>query len=775
MKKPASIMVSVLLLISIPSVMSIIPIARTSAATETSPVMRVGLDLSWYVTNGFGSLHGVNCNANAAACYEYLTHGWKDSGGLSDGICPSGDSCSGGFFTAYEYDIENPPLYPPGYISPYGISNSEWILQFIAAANADHDGTQAKIFIGFILENNFDATLYGAFNDFLNKLGPVQDNPAVAGFEFRGAQEGINTGGGASSWGCEESRFVPSNVVYGLSGMDSFPQNSSQEARMWSEAETKVNSYGYTLGISTGLSDMDTCVSPRDYSDNLAQFFIQGVTIHPSVTASPSASYTDNLKTFYDAVANPPRAPAVSVGTVFGEWDPHWFVPNYPQSGYHATRHGIQSSLQGFAEGAAINPTAGQYWFIYGMPYLTNDDASGIAKHGPCPFLPWILRYATEYGFFTDFSAPLKPSTITPVTPPSPPYTLAPTGLYIHIIGDSFLDGLKPSYSQTDPVHCCGTDKYYINGQLIRLSDGEGVANEQIHIYEFNYTTDKWNPVMLNGAPLVVTTDSNGYYGGEGSVGTIVVPSPPLPNTGRNQAYFYPAFLGDSTYGPSNGVLEDLPILAAGATQTTTTSTVTCSKSTVVVGSAVTCKETVHGSGTKAPTGKVTWSSSGSGTFVKTSCRLSRHKAYSTCSVRFTPTAPDSSVLLTANYGGDLKNSPSAGTYSLGVTKKATTTTVSCSPKAVVAGSSKKITCKALVKGYLPTGTVSWSQSGTGAVTLSSTTCTLKRYGPSLTTGTCSVKMTGTTAGTVTLQATYSGDPNNQGSLHAAMLTIKKP
>ena len=205
---------------------------------------------------------------------------------------------------------------------------------------------------------------------------------------------------------------------------------------------------------------------------------------------------------------------------------------------------------------------------------------------------------------------------------------------------------------------------------------------------------------------------------------------------------------------------------------TLSSSNVSCSRSSVVVGSAITCKATVHESGTKAPTGKVTWSSSGSGTFVKASCRLSKHNSYSACSVRYTPTAPGS-VIITASYGGDSNNPASAGAYNLVVSMRATKTTVTCSPESVVAGSSKKITCKALVKGYLPTGTVTWTQSGTGSVTLSSTTCTLTRYGPSLTTRTCSVKMTGATAGTVTLQTAYSGDPSNLGSYRTAALTIK--
>ena len=197
---------------------------------------------------------------------------------------------------------------------------------------------------------------------------------------------------------------------------------------------------------------------------------------------------------------------------------------------------------------------------------------------------------------------------------------------------------------------------------------------------------------------------------------------------------------------------------------------VTCSKSIVPVGSATICKATVHESGTKAPTGTVTWSSSGSGKFSKTSCRLSKHKTYSMCSVRYAPTFTGS-VVIKASYGGDSNNSATAGGYNLVVTMKTSRTTVSCSPKSVVAGSPTIIICKAKVIGYLPTGTVSWSQSGTGSVSPSSTTCTLASLkNPDQ--ATCSVTMTGTAAGMVMLQATYGADPNNLGSHKTAKLTI---
>lgn len=195
------------------------------------------------------------------------------------------------------------------------------------------------------------------------------------------------------------------------------------------------------------------------------------------------------------------------------------------------------------------------------------------------------------------------------------------------------------------------------------------------------------------------------------------------------------------------------------------TFTLSCNHASVVIGATVTCKATVRGI-SSAPTGTVSWSSSSAGTFSGASCTLTRHKAYGTCSVKFTPTVAGSSVVLTSSYGGDSKNFPSAGTYSLTVKMKTVKMAVSCTPKSAVAGSPTVITCTAKMTGYSPTGIVSWSQSGTGLVSFTSTTCSLSQ-------GTCSVKMAGTTSGHVTIAATYVGDSNNQGSSRTTKLTIK--
>src|SRR5208337_2048716 len=194
----------------------------------------------------------------------------------------------------------------------------------------------------------------------------------------------------------------------------------------------------------------------------------------------------------------------------------------------------------------------------------------------------------------------------------------------------------------------------------------------------------------------------------------------------------------------------------------TSSTTVSCNHASVVVGSAVTCKAKVVGS-SSVPTGSVTWSHSSSGEYSKLTCKLSK----GACSVKFTPTATGSSVLVTAGYDGNSQNSPSAGTYILTVLAKATKTAVSCTPKSAVAGSPTIITCIAKVTGNSPTGTVSWSQSGTGSVSFNSATCTLSQ-------GFCSVTMEGKTSGHVTTVATYMGDSNDQGSSRTAKLMITK-
>jgi hypothetical protein len=287
----------------------------------------------------------------------------------------------------------------------------------------------------------------------------------------------------------------------------------------------------------------------------------------------------------------------------------------------------------------------------------------------------------------------------------------------------------------------------------LALSPSSGAVGTSVTMTGSNFTSSHSLTITYDGSasgmPTTCTTDASGNVS---SGCTFTVPSSSV--------------LGSHIVSASDGTNN------ATATFTVTLLGVTCSKSTVAVGSATTCKATVHASGSTAPTGYVAWSSSSIGTFSKASCKLLWHGSYSTCTVKFKPTAIGSSVILTANYGGDSKNPSTAGAYNLVVTAKAAKTTLSCRPASVLVGSPTIIYCKAKVIGYLPTGTMTWSQSGTGSVSLSSTTCALVSLRDH-NQATCSVTMTGTTVGLVMLQGTYSGDPNNLGSYRAAKLTIK--
>jgi hypothetical protein len=184
-----------------------------------------------------------------------------------------------------------------------------------------------------------------------------------------------------------------------------------------------------------------------------------------------------------------------------------------------------------------------------------------------------------------------------------------------------------------------------------------------------------------------------------------------------------------------------------------------CSPTPVVVGSATQCEATVEEFGSAVPTGSIAWTSSSQGKFSQTSCKLSE----GACSVKFTPTAAGSSVILLASYGGDSTYSLSSATYTLTVTVKASKTTVSCYHHTALA----PFACEAKVSGFSPTGTVSWSQEGNGTVFPANETCTLLK-------GSCSVTLTGDRPGDLTVNASYGGDLNNEASSATHELKVAK-
>ena len=201
----------------------------------------------------------------------------------------------------------------------------------------------------------------------------------------------------------------------------------------------------------------------------------------------------------------------------------------------------------------------------------------------------------------------------------------------------------------------------------------------------------------------------------------------------------------------------------------TTPVAVTCKPSSDSIGTATTCTAKVTGT---SPTGTVTFSSDSTGVFTTVkgkgasnsiTCKLVK----GSCSVKYKPTSLTSPATITASYSGDSGNLPGYSASSLPISIKTSKTTVSCKPASVVAGSSTTIKCTARVIGYSPAGNVTWSSTGTGAISLhQGETCTLTK-------GSCAVTFTGTTSGTVAVQAAYGGDPNNTDSTGTHKLTLK--
>ena len=119
-----------------------------------------------------------------------------------------------------------------------------------------------------------------------------------------------------------------------------------------------------------------------------------------------------------------------------------------------------------------------------------------------------------------------------------------------------------------------------------------------------------------------------------------------------------------------------------------TTTTVNCGSGTPVViyGSSISCVATVtRASGSNTPSGTVSWTTGGSGSFATSPCTLSGSGGTSTCSVSYTPSAVGSgSHLITATYSGDANFSSSTGNQS--VTVNQLPITVTAEPKTKVYG-----------------------------------------------------------------------------------------
>lgn len=319
--------------------------------------------------------------------------------------------------------------------------------------------------------------------------------------------------------------------------------------------------------------------------------------------------------------------------------------------------------------------------------------------------------------------------------------------------GDASITAVLHCASLTTSLPCPGIGPYSSAYGTAALSGTTSGAGGDVK-YEF------FSGSCFSGVAKIV--------GSAETVTNGTVPSSALQQFNISGSYNWIAvYSGDSN---NKGATSPCELLNVGRVATTDVK-VTCTSASVALGSAANCKATVQSSGVPASAGTVTWSNSGSGKFSKLTCTLSR----GACSVKFTPTAASSPVTLTANYGRNSKylNSSSLP-FDLTVSMKVSTTTVSC-PQSV--RNTKTVRCTATVRGYgdLSNESVTWTQSGTGFVSFSASTCPLSGSlsKTNLFKGSCSVTLTGARLGNVLVQVIYGGDSNNYGIPPNLTITAK--
>ncbi len=138
--------------------------------------------------------------------------------------------------------------------------------------------------------------------------------------------------------------------------------------------------------------------------------------------------------------------------------------------------------------------------------------------------------------------------------------------------------------------------------------------------------------------------------------------------------------------GGTRDVTVDTIQVTVNYTLPDTTTTVNCGSGTPVVtyGSNITCVASVtRVAGTNTPSGSVSWTTGGSGSFTTSPCTLSGSSGTATCSVTYTPSAVGSgSHLITATYSGEVNFNGSSGNQTVTVNKITPTLSISNTPAA---------------------------------------------------------------------------------------------
>jgi Carboxypeptidase regulatory-like domain/Bacterial Ig-like domain (group 3) len=250
-------------------------------------------------------------------------------------------------------------------------------------------------------------------------------------------------------------------------------------------------------------------------------------------------------------------------------------------------------------------------------------------------------------------------------------------------------------------------------------------------------------------------------------------------DSGDEGSYSVTASYGGDAYhgtsGPSNSQ-------SFKVTTGTSTSFTTC-PTPATVGVAESCTVTVTSTDTNddtMPSGTIAFT--GYPTGFPSGCTLSSTMdGVASCTFSWTPSlGSEGTYTVTATYSSDSYHAGSSGQVAIVVQQRSTSTLVDCTPSTILVGGQS--TCTATVTDtsggtpVTPTGTVVFT-SGTGTFSIaagyaftSPGTCTLVPV--SLGVAKCAVTYTASSAGTLTVTGTYSGDADHFSSYGSFALNV---
>jgi PKD domain/Bacterial Ig-like domain (group 3) len=352
---------------------------------------------------------------------------------------------------------------------------------------------------------------------------------------------------------------------------------------------------------------------------------------------------------------------------------------------------------------------------------------------------------------------------------------------------------LSPGQTQNDNLRVSASNTSPTGVYVVTVKGTSGLLahslNVTVRVPDFNMTA---NPTTLDispgstGSSQVTFHSVDGFQGGISTqvsvspAGPKVTLNPNNPNLQANGTVTIALSIQlasnqapgvyNVTIKATAGALLHLLVVKVLVGQHTSSTSVSCSPSSVIVNQASTCTATVIDTSTgtvTTPTGTATFTETGpAGSFSQTTCTL----VSGSCSVAFTPTATGN-ALVTGTYAGDSSHSGSTSAPTTVVVNQRTTSTdIVCSGPVVVNQASS---CTATVSDtspgtvVTPTGSVNFTETGV-AGSFSSATCVL-------TSGSCSVTFTARATGTASITGAYDADSAHDASTSAAASVTVNP